>query len=86
MITQVKIKVGDEVIDGSIYKNQLIINNLIEVGETINVDGKEMKVLSSTIDFRDDVLKINLANASKPKEKKSDGKSTKGWNWIRTSW
>ncbi len=78
MITQVKIKVGDEVIDGSIYKNQLIINNLIEVGETINVDGKEMKVLSSTIDFRDDVLKINLANASKPKEKKSDGKSTKG--------
>jgi len=86
MITQVKIKVGDEVIDGSIYKNQLIINNLIEVGETINVDGKEMKVLSSTIDYRDDVLKINLANASKPKEKKSDGKSTKGWNWIRTSW
>jgi len=78
MITQVKIKVGDEVIDGSIYKNQLIINNLIEVGETINVDGKEMKVLSSTIDYRDDVLKINLANASKPKEKKSDGKSTKG--------
>tara|TARA_R110001592_G_scaffold75688_1_gene229016 strand:- start:3689 stop:3925 length:237 start_codon:yes stop_codon:yes gene_type:complete len=78
MIKQVKIKVGDEVIDGTIYKNELIINNLIKVGETINVDGKEMKVLSSTIDFRDDVLKINLANASKPKEKKSDGKSTKG--------
>ena len=74
MIKQVKIKVGDEVIDGTIYKNELIINNLIKVGETINVDGKEMKVLSSTIDFRDDVLKINLANASKPKEKKSDGK------------
>ena len=78
MIKQVKIKVGDEVIDGTIYKNELIINNLIKVGETINVDGKEIKVLSSTIDFRDDVLKINLANASKPKEKKSDGKSTKG--------
>ena len=52
---------------------------MINVGDTINIDGKEMNVLSSTVDFRDNLLKINLAGASKPKkEKKSDGKQTKG--------
>jgi hypothetical protein len=79
MLKEAKVKVGNETINGSIYKNELLISNDIEVGETINVDGKDRKVLSSTVDYRDNLIKINLANASKPKkEKKSDGESTKG--------
>ena len=79
MLKEAKVKVGNETINGSIYKNELLISNDIEVGETINVDGKDRKVLSSTVDYRDNLIKINLANASKPKkEKKSDDKQTKG--------
>jgi hypothetical protein len=79
MLKEVKVKVGDEFIRGALYKGELLIKNVIEVGDTINVDGKEMKVLSSSIDTRDNLLKINLAEASKPKkEKKSDGKQIKG--------
>ena len=79
MLKEVKVKVGDEFIRGALYKGELLIANVLEVGETINVDGVEMKVLSSSLDTRDNLLKINLAEASKPKkEKKSDGKQTKG--------
>tara|TARA_R110000744_G_scaffold103884_1_gene199055 strand:- start:2991 stop:3233 length:243 start_codon:yes stop_codon:yes gene_type:complete len=80
MLKEVKVKVGDEFIRGALYKGELLIANVLEVGETINVDGKEMKVLSSTVDYRDNLLKIKvLAKASLPKEKKSDGKQqTKG--------
>jgi len=78
MLKEVKVKIDDEIILGITYKGVLQIPNLYEIGETINVDGKEIKVLASTVDYRDNVLKINLANASKSKEKKSDGKSTKG--------
>jgi hypothetical protein len=77
MLKQVIVKVGDESINGSMHEDELLIANVIDVGDVINVDGKE--VLSSSVDYRDNVLKINLAKASKPKkEKKSDGKSTKG--------
>jgi len=80
MLKQVKVKVGDDSILGTVYKNELLIANIVEVGDTINVDGKEIKVLSSTVDYRDNILKIELAKASQSKEKKSDGKSTKGWS------
>lgn len=60
-------------------ESQLELKNIIEVGDTIKVANKEYKVLSSSINIRDDKLTVNLAKASKPKkEKKSDGKSTKG--------
>ncbi len=76
---EVKIKVGDELLDGLLNKNELILSNDIEVGDQINIDGKNHKVLSSTVNYRDDILVINLADASKPKkENKSDGESTKG--------
>ena len=80
MLKEVKVQVGDESIRGALYKGELLIKNVIEVGETINVDGKEMNVLSSSVDYRDNLLRINLAKASKPKkkEKKSDDKQTKG--------
>ena len=79
MLKQVKVKVGDESINGSMHDNELLIANVIDVGDVINVDGDDREVLSSSVDYRDNVLKINLAKASKPKkEKKSDGKLTKG--------
>jgi len=79
MLKQVKVKVGDESINGSMHDNELLIANVIDVGDVINVDGDDREVLSSSVDYRDNVLKINLAKASKPKkEKKSDGKQTKG--------
>jgi hypothetical protein len=79
MLKQVKVKVGDESINGAMHEDELLIANVIDVGDVINVDGKDREVLSSSVDYRDNVLKINLAKASKlKKEKKSDGKSTKG--------
>ena len=81
MLKQVLVKVGDKSINGSMHEDELLIANVIDVGDVINVDGKDREVLSSSVDYRDNVLKINLAKASKPKkEKKSDGKSIKGWN------
>ena len=81
MLKQVKVKVGDESINGSMHEDELLIANVIDVGDVINIDGKDREVLSSSVDYRDNVLKINLAKASKPKKEiKSDGKSTKGWN------
>ena len=81
MLKQVLVKVGDESINGSMHEDDLLIANVIDVVDVINVDGKDREVLSSSVDYRDNVLKINLAKASKPKkEKKSDGKSIKGWN------
>jgi len=60
-------------------ESQLSIENVIEVGETVKVDKKEFKVLSSSINYRDNLLILELAMASKPKkEKKSDDKQTKG--------
>jgi len=77
---KVQLDLGNEKINAFLKndESQLCLENLIEVGETVKVDKKEFKVLSSSIDYRDNLLIINLANASKSKEKKSDGKSTKG--------
>ena len=76
---QVKIKVGKENLDGLLVGDELILSNDIEVGDTINIDGKDVKVVNTQVDLRDNVLKIKLAKASKSKEKKSDdSKQAKG--------
>ena len=76
---QVKIKVGKENLDGLLVGDELILSNDIEVGDIINIDGKDVKVLDTQVDSRDNVLKIKLAKASKSKEKKSDdSKQAKG--------
>lgn len=79
---KVSIDLGDESIIGSlkIDESELSIPNIVELGETVKVNKKEFKVLSSSIDIRDNKLNIKLAKASKPKkkEKKSDDKQTKG--------
>ena len=61
-------------------ESQLGVKNIINIGDTIQVKNKEYKVLSSSINLRDDKLNIKLAKASKSKkkEKKSDDKQTKG--------
>jgi hypothetical protein len=61
-------------------ESQLEVKNIINIGDTIQVKNKEYKVLSSSINLRDDKLNIKLAKASKSKkkEKKSDDKQTKG--------
>tara|TARA_R110000822_G_scaffold28193_1_gene83896 strand:+ start:1077 stop:1313 length:237 start_codon:yes stop_codon:yes gene_type:complete len=75
----VQIKVGKESIEGLLNKNELIIGNVIEVGDTINIDGKDKKVDSFTKHPQSDALIINIAKASKStKEIKSDDKQTKG--------
>jgi len=58
---------------------EISMNNIVDLGDTIKVEKKVYKVISSSIDIVSNMLTVKiLANASKPKEKKSDGKSTKG--------
>ena len=76
---KINIKVDNEVISAFKKDNQIQMPNMLEIGDSINIDNKNYAVLSSSVNYRDDILIINLADASKPKkEKKSDGKSTKG--------
>ncbi len=75
---QVVVRSGKKVYETIFNGSELIIPNEIEIGETLNVNGKELTVLSSVVDYRDNIIKINLANASKPKGEVSDGEQTKG--------
>lgn len=77
---EVKIKHNKGLIDGLLYKDSLTIPADVKIGETLNIDGVDTKVLSSQVNLRDNIQTINLAIASKLKEIKSDGESTKGWN------
>tara|TARA_R100001440_G_scaffold7442_2_gene14616 strand:+ start:12107 stop:12355 length:249 start_codon:yes stop_codon:yes gene_type:complete len=78
---RVQIDLGGESVDAmlSIDETQLEVANIIEVGDTIKVNKKTYKVLSSILNVQDNFLTLNLAKASKPKEKKSDdNKQVKG--------
>ena len=75
---EVKIKHNKGLIDGLLYKDSLTIPADVKIGETLNIDGVDTKVLSSQVNLRDNIQTINLAIASKLKEIKSDGESTKG--------
>ena len=54
-----------------------VANQLGKDPSDVTVDGQSYKVLSSSVDERDDIIKIKLAMASTTKEK-SDDKPTKG--------
>jgi len=54
-----------------------VANQLGKDPSDVTVDGKSYKVLSSSVDGRDDIITIKLAMASTTKEK-SDDKPTKG--------
>tara|TARA_R100001443_G_scaffold112652_1_gene126416 strand:- start:6720 stop:6965 length:246 start_codon:yes stop_codon:yes gene_type:complete len=75
---QVKVKgsKGDipAMINGDVLE---VANQLGKDPSEVKVDGKSYKVLSSSVDERDDIITIKLAMASTNKEK-SDDKPTKG--------
>ena len=75
---EVKVKHNKGLIDGMLYKGSLTLPANVKVGETVNIDGKEIKVLSTSVDYRDNIQTIKVANATLDKGEKSDGKSTEG--------
>ena len=75
---EVKVKYNKTLIDGMLYKGTLVLPANVKVGETVNIDGKETKVLSTSVDYRDNIQTIEVANATLDKGEKSDGKSTEG--------
>ena len=71
---QVKVKIGKVVIDGMAKKDYVEIPNTVDIGETINIDGKDLKVLSSVVILSGDMIKITFdAEASSKMEKSKDG-------------
>tara|TARA_Y100000114_G_scaffold114183_1_gene108217 strand:- start:5963 stop:6196 length:234 start_codon:yes stop_codon:yes gene_type:complete len=75
---QVKVKYNKTLIDGMLYKGSLVLPANIKVGETVTIDGKETKVLSTNVDYRDNIQTIQVANATLDKGVKSDDKQTEG--------
>ena len=75
---EVKVKYNKTLIDGMLYKGSLVLPANVKVGETVTIDGKETKVLSTNVDYRDNIQTIEVANATLDKGEKSDGKSTEG--------
>ena len=75
---QVKVKYNKTLIDGMLYKGSLVLPANIKVGETVTIDGKETKVLSTNVDYRDNIQTIEVANATLDKGEKSDDKQTEG--------
>ena len=75
---EVKVKYNKSLIVGMLYKGSLVLPANVKVGETVNIDGKETKVLSTSVDYRDNIQTIEVANATLDKGEKSDGKSTEG--------
>ena len=74
---KVNVSVGKDKVVADMNGADLEMPNVIELGDSINVDGKSYKVSSFEVDERDDRLKIKLAMASTKKEK-SDDKPNEG--------
>ena len=75
---QVKVKGSKGDIVGMLKGDELELpNQLGKNPSEVEIDGKTYKVLSSSVDERDNVILIKLAMAS-TKQEKSDDKPTKG--------
>lgn len=74
---QVKVKIGKKSFDGMLEENHLEIP-FVEVGDSVNIDGKDVKVISHHTILSGDMVRLNLADASKDKGVKSDDESIKG--------
>ena len=72
---KVNVSVGKTKVVADMNGTDLEMPNVVELGDSINIDGKPYQVSSFEVDERDDRLKIKLAMASQKKEVKSDGKS-----------
>ena len=74
---KVNVSVGKDKVVADMNGTDLEMPNVVELGDSINIDGKSYQVSSFEVDERDDRLKIKLAMAS-TKQEKSDDKPTKG--------
>ena len=74
---EVTVKKGNKTFNAFMRRDDLELPNKIGKPETVNVDGKTLKVKDFWVDERDDIITIKLAMASTTKEK-SDDKPTKG--------
>ena len=69
---KVNVSVGKTKVVADMNGTDLEMPNVVELGESINIDGKTYQVSSFEVDERDDRLKIKLAMASSKKEKSDD--------------
>jgi len=69
---KVNVSVGKTKVVADMNGTDLEMPNVVELGDSINVDGKTYQVSSFEVDERDDRLKIKLAMASNKKEKSDD--------------
>ena len=75
---QVKVKVGKLSLDGRLEDDVLEIP-YVEVGASVKINNKDVKVLSWEPILRGDMVKLNLAGASNQDEgEKSDDESVEG--------
>lgn len=71
---QVIVKVGKDKYESMMDDNEFIeMPNAVEIGSVLNVDGKDLKVLSSSVILSGDMLRIHVAGATSNKEKSDDG-------------
>ena len=69
---KVNVSVGKTKVVADMNGTDLEMPNVVELGDSINIDGKPYQVSSFEVDERDDRLKIKLAMASSKKEKSYD--------------
>jgi hypothetical protein len=69
---KVNVSVGKTKVVADMNGTDLEMPNVVELGDSINIDGKPYQVSSFEVDERDDRLKIKLAMASSKKEKSDD--------------
>lgn len=74
---QVKVKIGKKSFDGMLEDNHLEIPYM-EVGDSVNIEGKDVKVVSWNSILGGDMVRLNLADASKQKGEMSDDESVEG--------
>ena len=80
---EVKVKLGKSIVEGVINSSSthLIIPNGVKLDDTININGKVFKILNYYEDSRDNVLRVNVADATSKNKENTDGnESVKGWN------
>lgn len=75
---QVSVKDGDNTLYAMRDGNVVEVENKLTVGASLNVDGKDYTVLSSSIILSGDMVRVELAGASPKKEKVDADKQTKG--------
>jgi hypothetical protein len=75
---QVKVKVGKDTYDARL-EDDVLEMAYVEVGDSIKVNNKDVKVLDSQPILRGEFIRLNLAGASdQDKGEKSDDKSIEG--------